>query len=129
MVAVPSADQDQPLALQPEEPAVLAAVRLSHRYGDRAPRVLYGKTLVVCYRVLDNGAVTRQLVRVDDPKGNPVPAPRRTFRSLTGLKNRNRTARTGMVPRSYWTCPTLTTLKLRCCPGWKMSGCWRGTTD
>src|SRR5215216_4580627 len=71
----PSADHDHPFIGQPPEPAVLAAVTLKHRWGDRAPRALYGKTLRVCYRVLSGGIVTRQLVRIDDLTGNAVPAP------------------------------------------------------
>jgi hypothetical protein len=82
MVAVPSADQDQPFIGEPQEPAILAAVRLSHRWTDRSPRQLDGKTLIVSYRVLDNGAVTRQLVNIVDRAGFPVPAPRRTFPGL-----------------------------------------------
>lgn len=58
---------------------MLADVTLKHRWGDRAPRALYGKTLRVCYRVLSGGIVTRQLVRIDDLTGNAVPAPRCTF--------------------------------------------------
>jgi hypothetical protein len=78
----PSADHDHPFIGEPTEPAVLAAVTLIHRWVDRSPRVLYGKQLRVCYRVLTGGIVTLELVGVDDPTGNPIRAPRRTFKGM-----------------------------------------------
>jgi hypothetical protein len=82
----PLGDYDQPRtsgpSLQPQEPAVLAAVTLQHRWVDRSPRVLYGKQLRVCYRLLIGGIVTLELVGIDDPTGNPIRAPRRTFKGM-----------------------------------------------
>lgn len=81
MVAVPSADQDQPLS-RPDSPYTVASITLQHRWADRSPKQLYGKSLRIHYRLRSEGTVTRQLVGVDDPSGNPIAAPRRTFPGL-----------------------------------------------
>lgn len=95
MVAVPSADQDQPRTDQPDSPHVLASVTLLHKWIDRSPRWLFGKHLRVCYRLLSDGAVVRQLVGVDTPGGDPIAAARRTFPSLNWAEEQERGGREG----------------------------------
>jgi hypothetical protein len=73
-----------------QEPATVAAVTLQHHWADRLPRVLYGKHLRVCYRLLADGVVTRQLVGVDDPSGTPFPSAQRTFRWLDWSEQQER---------------------------------------
>jgi hypothetical protein len=94
MVAVPSADQDQPLT-DPDSPYVVASVTLQHRWADRSPRVLYGKSLRVHYRLRSDGCVTRQLVGIDDVAGSPIPSPRRTFPGLNWAEEQERGGRQG----------------------------------
>jgi hypothetical protein len=52
--------------------------------------VLYGKSLRICYRLLADGVVTRQLVGIDDPSGTPIAAPRRTFPGLDWSEQQER---------------------------------------
>jgi hypothetical protein len=80
---------------EPDSPYVLASVTLSHRWVDRAPRPLYGKSLRVHYRLRSDGVVTRQLVGLDDPTGNPVAAPRRTFPGLNWAEEQEHGGREG----------------------------------
>jgi hypothetical protein len=77
------------------EPTALASVTLQHRWADRMPRVLYGKHLRVCYRLLADGVVTRQLVGVDDPSGTPFPRAQRVFRWFNWTEEQERGGRDG----------------------------------
>jgi hypothetical protein len=90
-MAVMPADQDQ----APASPHVLASVTLQHKWIDRVPRPLYGKSMRVPYRLRSDDAVTRQLVGVDDPTGNPIAAPHRTFAFLDWTEQQERGGREG----------------------------------
>jgi hypothetical protein len=56
-------------------PYVVAAVNLAHQWSGE-PSELDGLTLRICYRLRSDGAVTRQLVELQDQAGAPIPARR-----------------------------------------------------
>jgi hypothetical protein len=84
------------MAVKPDSPYVVASFTLTHRWADRSPRVLYGKSLRVCYRLRSDGVVTRQLVGLDDVTGVPVAAPRRSFAWMNWREEQERGGREGM---------------------------------
>jgi len=75
-------------------PYVLAAVNLSHRWSGE-PAQLDGRTLVICYRLRSDGAVTRELVDLLDRSGEPIPAPRRAFAFLDWSEQQEHGGRQG----------------------------------